>query len=189
MQGNRPWVSRRLSEEAYLEAISQKLGKTVQPEGLPEALRTLFGEDAPEFATRKPQQAPELADLERSRQVVKLCEFLRGRKRRPGRFHPPNECEPVGALITGCQANENSVDVFFGGEAYGALSNALADIMDKKMAVTPKTDVSFRDLVTDIRAKLHKDGFSQNPCLECDDMTVDKPFICGISANGGYCEV
>lgn len=89
--------------------------------------------------------------------------------------------EGDGALITGCQAHETSADACPGGDptkAYGALTNALTTIVRQKKKAAPNQPISYKDLVTEVRAMLQKAKFTQNPCLECADDTVGKPFIC-----------
>jgi len=88
--------------------------------------------------------------------------------------------EANGALITGCQAHETSADACPGGDpskAYGALTNALTTTVAQFKAKHPNGNLSYAQLVTEVRAMLHKAKFAQNPCLECADDTVAKGFI------------
>lgn len=94
---------------------------------------------------------------------------------------PATSRREEGALITGCQAHETSADACPGGDAtraYGALTNALTTIVRQHKRKHPNAPISYKDLVTNVRAMLHKAKFTQNPCLECADDTVSRPFIC-----------
>jgi Caspase domain len=86
-----------------------------------------------------------------------------------------------GALITGCQAHETSADACPNNDpaqAFGAMTNALTSIVAKHKQQNPNAPISYRTLVTEVRAQLHASKFTQNPCLECAGETVDKPFVC-----------
>ena len=79
----------------------------------------------------------------------------------------------VCTLITGCQSNETSADVRpAGGDAYGALTKTLTNVY----AENP--EISYYELVSNIRSELSKGGFKQNPCLECPMETAREVFIC-----------
>lgn len=79
----------------------------------------------------------------------------------------------VCTLITGCQADETSADVRPpGGDAYGALTKTLTGIYENN------PDISYYDLVSNVRSELSKGGFKQNPCLETSESTARLPFIC-----------
>jgi hypothetical protein len=85
------------------------------------------------------------------------------------------------ALITGCQDNETSQDCCPFGDvtkAYGALTNSIINAVKTYKAQNPNTPMSNKVLVTNVRRSLLLNRFQQNPCLECADGTVAKPFIC-----------
>ncbi|KAL3697879.1 hypothetical protein R1sor_011955 [Riccia sorocarpa] len=93
---------------------------------------------------------------------------------------PQNVTERVadetGILVSGCMSSETSADANPSGDtskAYGALSNAIQLVLQKK-----KGFVSNRDLVLETRKLLKKQGFTQHPCLYCSDANVSRPFIC-----------
>lgn len=92
----------------------------------------------------------------------------------------PGGGEANGALITGCQAHETSADACPGGnpnKAYGAMTNALTTTVAQFKAKHPNGNLSYAQLVTEVRKMLLKAKFTQNPCLECGDDTVSKGFI------------
>lgn len=92
----------------------------------------------------------------------------------------PGGGEANGALITGCQAHETSADACPGGDptkAYGAMTNALTTTVAQFKAKHPNGNLSYAQLVNEVRKMLLKANFSQNPCLECGDETVSKGFI------------
>ncbi|CAN8067368.1 unnamed protein product [Agarophyton chilense] len=79
----------------------------------------------------------------------------------------------VCTLITGCQASETSADVRPpGGDAFGALTKTLTTVHEKN------PEISYYDLVSEVRRELSKGGFAQNPCLECSDTKARDVFIC-----------
>lgn len=79
----------------------------------------------------------------------------------------------VCTLITGCQADETSADVRPPGDnAYGALTKTLTGVYERN------PDISYYELVSQVRAELSKGGFKQNPCLECSGDLAQMPFIC-----------
>lgn len=81
-----------------------------------------------------------------------------------------------GILISGCQTNQTSADASPSGrpsEAYGALSNAIQDILAETDG-----DVTNEQLVMKARKMLKKQGFTQQPGLYCSDSMVDSPFVC-----------
>lgn len=86
-----------------------------------------------------------------------------------------------GVLITGCQSHETSADACPSGDpkkAFGALTNALTTSVRATKKADPTADVPYKALVQDVRAVLLQAKFTQNPCLECADEDVNKPFIC-----------
>ena len=86
-----------------------------------------------------------------------------------------------GVLITGCQSHETSADACPSGDpkkAFGALTNALTTSVRATKKNNPNASVSYKALVQDVRKVLLQAKFTQNPCLECEDGDVDKPFIC-----------
>lgn len=86
----------------------------------------------------------------------------------------------TGVLISGCQSHETSADCMPGGDprqAHGALSNAIQTII-RQNRQQGGAGMSFYDLVTAVRAKLATERFEQNPCLECCNTNVQKPFVC-----------
>ena len=79
----------------------------------------------------------------------------------------------VCTLITGCQASETSADVRPAGEeAFGALTKTLTTLFEKN------PEMSYHDLVSNVRSELSRGGFKQNPCLECSETMAHQPFIC-----------
>ncbi|KAF6260202.1 metacaspase type II [Scenedesmus sp. NREL 46B-D3] len=87
-----------------------------------------------------------------------------------------------GLLITGCQAHETSADACPSGDAskaYGALTNALTTTINQYKQAYPDQDISARTLVSQVRESLTAARFAQNPCLECDVVTADAPFVLG----------
>jgi hypothetical protein len=100
-----------------------------------------------------------------------------------GAPHPGGEAKVArGVLITGCQAHETSADACPSGnpaKAFGALTNALTTtVRAAKQKGGPNANVSYRQLVQDVRAVLLQTRFTQNPCLECEPEDADTPFIC-----------
>lgn len=96
-------------------------------------------------------------------------------------YHAPGSKidDDVGILITGCQSTETSADVRPpGGGAYGALTNAM------KTALEKNPDVSYYDLVIQVRSLLKQGGYSQNPCLEGSVANSKLPFICSTNEEG-----
>lgn len=88
--------------------------------------------------------------------------------------------ETNGALITGCQAHETSADACPGGnpnKAYGAMTNALTTTVAQFKSKHPNGNLTYAQLVTEVRKMLLKAKFTQNPCLECSDETVGLGFI------------
>jgi Caspase domain len=82
-------------------------------------------------------------------------------------------CKDVGVLITGCESDQTSADVRPpGGKPHGALTNAIKTVYNRN------PNASYTQLILDVRAELHKSGFSQNPQLECAPNNADLPFIC-----------
>lgn len=41
-----------------------------------------------------------------------------------------------------------------------------------------QANLSYQELVRQVRETLHKAKFTQNPCLECEKPQVSAPFIC-----------
>jgi len=83
------------------------------------------------------------------------------------------ESEDVAVLITGCQSHETSADVTTNdGDAFGALTKTLSAV------VAADPTISYYDLVSKVRSRLNTEGFSQNPCLECNTTNSDRRFIC-----------
>ncbi|KAJ8547029.1 hypothetical protein K7X08_010615 [Anisodus acutangulus] len=79
-----------------------------------------------------------------------------------------------GILVSGCQTDQTSADATpAGGESYGALSNAIQEILAESDGV-----VTNEELVTKARKKMQRQGFTQRPGLYCDDHHVDAPFVC-----------
>lgn len=79
-----------------------------------------------------------------------------------------------GILVSGCQTDQTSADATpAGGESYGALSNAIQEILAESDG--PVTNA---ELVSKARKKMQKQGFTQRPGLYCDDHHVDAPFVC-----------
>lgn len=90
-------------------------------------------------------------------------------------YNPTHEkmSRDVCTLITGCQADETSADVRPpGDDAFGALTKTLTGVFERN------PDISYYDLVSQVRSELSKGGFKQNPCLECSDEMAQLPFIC-----------
>eukprot|EP00052_Salpingoeca_macrocollata_P004955 m.44569 g.44569 ORF g.44569 m.44569 type:complete len:428 (-) comp14567_c0_seq1:79-1362(-) len=89
----------------------------------------------------------------------------------------PNASLPQekGILITGCEAHQTSADACPSGDpskAFGALTNAITTIVSRN------PDISYFQLVSEVRRFLSTGGFSQQPCLECSRKNAEKPFIC-----------
>ncbi|KAK1278250.1 Metacaspase-4 [Acorus gramineus] len=79
-----------------------------------------------------------------------------------------------GILISGCQTDQTSADANpSGGDAYGALSNAIQTIL-----MSSNGAVSNHELVSKAREMLKKQGFSQRPGLYCSDDHVEAAFVC-----------
>lgn len=90
-------------------------------------------------------------------------------------YNPAHEAmsKDVCTLISGCQADETSADVRPpGGDAYGALTKTLTGIYERN------PDITYYDLVSQVRTELSKGGYKQNPCLECSEELAQLPFIC-----------
>ncbi|KAB1212845.1 Metacaspase-5 [Morella rubra] len=81
-----------------------------------------------------------------------------------------------GILISGCQTDQTSADATPAGDsdaAYGALSNAIQNIISEKDG-----EVTNQELVLRARELLKRQGFTQRPGLYCSDEHVDAPFVC-----------
>jgi hypothetical protein len=84
------------------------------------------------------------------------------------------------ALITSCQAHEVSVEVHPPGDAkaYGALTNAIILTLKNNKTFFGNKKMTNADVVTEVRRILFGQRHGQNPCLECADGIVTRPFIC-----------
>ncbi|KAJ7949027.1 Metacaspase [Quillaja saponaria] len=81
-----------------------------------------------------------------------------------------------GILISGCQTDQTSADASPPGkshEAYGALSNAIQEII-----METDGNITNKELVLKARKKLKRQGFTQRPGLYCSDQHVDASFVC-----------
>ncbi|CAN4120930.1 unnamed protein product [Withania somnifera] len=79
-----------------------------------------------------------------------------------------------GILVSGCQTDQTSADATpAGGESYGALSNAIQEILAESDG-----PVTNEELVSKARKKMQRQGFTQRPGLYCDDQHLDAPFVC-----------
>jgi len=86
--------------------------------------------------------------------------------------------DDCGVLVTGCQSFETSADACPGGDkskAYGALTHSIEGVVKSQHG---SGNLSNYQLVKSVRETLAKEGFSQNPCLECSDANAQAPFIC-----------
>jgi len=109
--------------------------------------------------------------------------------------------DDCGVLVTGCQSFETSADACPGGawwprpicdarsavtfgycrtagdksKAYGALTHSIEGVVKSQHG---SGNLSNYQLVKSVRETLAKEGFSQNPCLECSDANAQAPFIC-----------
>ncbi|CAK9173154.1 unnamed protein product [Ilex paraguariensis] len=80
-----------------------------------------------------------------------------------------------GILLSGCQANETSVDmeaVESGGKAYGAFSNAVQMVLKEDSG-----PLCNRDVVMRARMLLRAQHLEQHPCLYCSDDNADAVFL------------
>eukprot|EP01026_Neomeris_dumetosa_P056908 TRINITY_DN5216_c0_g2_i1.p1 TRINITY_DN5216_c0_g2~~TRINITY_DN5216_c0_g2_i1.p1 ORF type:complete len:392 (-),score=33.55 TRINITY_DN5216_c0_g2_i1:184-1359(-) len=99
-----------------------------------------------------------------------------------GQKPPPSDQlhKDVGSLITGCQSFETSADACPGGDpsrAYGALSNAIQQVVKARKEQGQLQSLTYRQIVVDVRELLLQAGFKQNPCLECSSKNADSLFI------------
>ncbi|KAI0557486.1 metacaspase type II MCP1 [Gracilaria domingensis] len=75
-------------------------------------------------------------------------------------------------LMSGCQAGEESSDVQpDDSPPFGAFSKTLVDTYKEEAGI------SFFDLMIKVRAKLHAQGFPQNPCLEGPSDAMQLQFL------------
>jgi Caspase domain len=78
-----------------------------------------------------------------------------------------------GILVSGCQTDQTSADANSPQGAYGALSNAIQNILAET-----DVEISNKKLVLRARRALAKQGYIQQPGLYCTDEHADAPFIC-----------
>ncbi|GMJ14352.1 metacaspase 2f, metacaspase 9 [Hibiscus trionum] len=85
--------------------------------------------------------------------------------------------EDEGILLSGCDSDETSYDIVSGGQAYGAFTHEVVDIL-KKMP----DSITNKDLMQKAAEAVDKKGYeqNQNPCLYCSDKNRDEPFLGGL---------
>jgi len=75
-------------------------------------------------------------------------------------------------LITGCGENQTSADALIGGRYHGALTYYLATILKHD-----KYHITYHDLICKLNKRMDKNGFDQNPQLECKNKQIVENFM------------
>lgn len=152
--------TRYLPFESYVSLLKQQTGQTnIESRRIRQTLLKLFGEDSSPIHQRG------LSDLGNFDVNA-------------GDSGAPGSIADKGILLSGCQTDQRSEDVYVTrtGKAYGAFSDAIQTILS-----TPRKEkkkITNKEVVSEARVLLKKRGFSQRPGLYCHDRYVNKPFIC-----------
>eukprot|EP01023_Acetabularia_acetabulum_P031999 TRINITY_DN29943_c0_g1_i1.p1 TRINITY_DN29943_c0_g1~~TRINITY_DN29943_c0_g1_i1.p1 ORF type:complete len:138 (-),score=29.36 TRINITY_DN29943_c0_g1_i1:367-780(-) len=85
--------------------------------------------------------------------------------------------EDIGILITGCQDFETSADATMGGRAFGAMTNGLVTIIRQHYRLYPDQEITYMELVLQLRHLLAVQGYAQNPCLECTPANAQRAYL------------
>ncbi|XP_010476753.1 PREDICTED: metacaspase-8-like [Camelina sativa] len=148
----------------YVSLLKQKTGKTnIQSGRIRQTLAKLFGEDS---SMSRDRSVREIGNCE-----VNAAVDSEGTKPKTKVF------ADNGILLSGCQTNEKSEDVYVTrtGKAYGAFSDAIQTILSE---TRKDKKITNKKLVMRAREILKRHRFSQRPGLYCHDRYVNKPFIC-----------
>ena len=79
-------------------------------------------------------------------------------------------------LVSGCRDTQTSADAHIGGSFNGALTYSLTAVLTEA-----KGKISYRDLHTNVLARLKRDGFDQVPQLEGKKDAFDREFLAPIA--------
>lgn len=153
--------ARYLPLHSYITLLKQQTGEIdIESGKIRQTLAKLFGEDADPSGYRG------LSDL------GKECEVNKGDTAGSPRLIAHN-----GILLSGCQTDERSEDVYVTrtGKAYGAFSDAIQTILS---ATGKEKKITNKELIMEARKILKRQMFSQRPGLYCHDRYVNEPFIC-----------
>ncbi|KAJ3703634.1 hypothetical protein LUZ61_007339 [Rhynchospora tenuis] len=186
--------SRSLSLSTLIEMLKEKTGKDdVDVGNIIPTLYDMFGEDAsPKF---KEFMKVHLKRLQEGRisegksglgtisvltgvahEVLKIKEEDEDVEveREAEVYEGTKKSLPYNAVfISGCQTDQTCADVNTPKGAYGACSNAIQAIIAES-----EGEVTNRDLVLNVRKKLAKEGYKQEPGLYCTDKHLNYRFIC-----------
>eukprot|EP01025_Chloroclados_australasicus_P066400 TRINITY_DN9149_c2_g1_i1.p1 TRINITY_DN9149_c2_g1~~TRINITY_DN9149_c2_g1_i1.p1 ORF type:complete len:403 (-),score=48.30 TRINITY_DN9149_c2_g1_i1:436-1527(-) len=195
--------NRSLPVNQLLDILSKKTGGQVDIRTIRSSLVGLFGDQASRNVssyvamTEKFLQsvgAPEVVSKQAGgflKQIIGKCCAAPTSQEEPqftatpphaGQKPPQSQqlSEDRGVLITGCQSFETSADACPSGDpkrAYGALSNAIQSVVKARKEQGELENLTYYQVVTDVREMLLAAGFKQNPCLECSSQNAQSRFI------------
>ena len=148
-------LNRSVSEETLKKVLREKTGNAEESSDLKSMkinLREVFGEEYVSF-----EQG---ADSEQDKE---------------GNGHGHGNGNGMSVLVSGCQSHQQSADLSYGTEAYGALTRAILHTISSASTDKPITNY---ELVTKAREFLRDNNYPQRPGLYCADANADAPFIC-----------
>lgn len=154
--------TRYLPFHSYISLLKHQTGQTdIESGRIRQTLAKLFGEDS----------SPSSGYRGLSDHDLGMCDVMTGDSGAPKVF------ADNGILLSGCQTDERSEDVYVTrtGKAYGAFSDAIQTILSE---TRKEKKITNQKLVMKAREYLKRRSFSQRPGLYCHDRYVKKPFIC-----------